>query len=297
MAREPQQLFRENLLQRFHDPDLKDFVQSTLNILSDGIDIDSVNGLKLEAKGTQKKLISFYEKIKEKSPVWDLAFDDGKKSEGLNISEKGNSRLFLKTGGNIGIGNTNPLYKLQVDGMVASHGRVGDFANGTVPADGEWHVILDNLDGCQGFEALAHIIDAADERHALTHAILLMSNKKGNRNKIHSVDAASSWLWGRFLNKIRFRWRIDMQHSRPGELRYCLDLRSRSRYGMPGGGIPLIFFRLSKLWDRNFENGGQSYEPASSGKPDSFASNAHSAGEEQRQDTASKPKKITIKPS
>ena len=64
MERTAQQLYRENLIQRFNDPDLQDFVQSTINILSDGIDIDDINGLKLESKGGSKKLISFYEKIK-----------------------------------------------------------------------------------------------------------------------------------------------------------------------------------------------------------------------------------------
>lgn len=64
MERTAQQLYRENLIQRFNDPDLQDFVQSTINILSDGIDIDDINGLKLESKGGNKKLISFYEKIK-----------------------------------------------------------------------------------------------------------------------------------------------------------------------------------------------------------------------------------------
>lgn len=50
MERTAQQLYRENLIQRFNDPDLQDFVQSTINILSDGIDIDDINGLKLESK-------------------------------------------------------------------------------------------------------------------------------------------------------------------------------------------------------------------------------------------------------
>ncbi|MCC6459596.1 MAG: hypothetical protein IT260_03930 [Saprospiraceae bacterium] len=296
---QPQQLFRDNLLQRFRDPDLLDFVQSTLNILSDGIDVDSTNGLKLEAKGGNRKLISFFEKIKDRSPVWNMAFDDGKRSQGLNFSEGEESRLFLQKGGNVGVGTTTPLFRMQVEGVVSMKGRVGDFAAGHVPADAQWKAILTNLDGCQGFEVFAHIIDADNSRHALTYAVLLMSDKKGNRNYIRTVDATSHWLWGRFLNKIRFRWTIDMENSRDS-LRYKLEIRSRSRYGMPGGRIPQIFYRVSKLWDRNYENMGTPYS-AAAGTPDdsrrvTMESPLEGPAHRTQPPPPTPPKKITITP-
>ena len=261
-GRIPQQLFRENLLQRFNDPDLQDFVQSTVNILSDKIDIDDHHGLKLEARGTSKKLISFFEKIKSKSPLWDISFDDGN-TQGLNISEGEESRLFIRKGGHVGIGTTEPIFKLQVEGIVAMQGRIGNFVSGNVPADGKWHTILKNLDGCQGFEAMAHINHPKDGRFALTYAVLLMSNAKGSRNQIKSIDAASSWLWGRFLNKIKFRWKEDKESSQQGKVKYRLEARSRSRYGVPGGDIPTIFYRLMKLWDKNYEIQDGLYNTAS----------------------------------
>lgn len=260
-GRIPQQLFRENLIQRFNDPDLQDFVQSTVNILSDKIDIDDHHGLKLEARGTSKKLISFFEKIKSKSPLWDISFDDGN-TKGLNISEGEESRLFIKKGGNVGIGTTSPKFKLQVEGVVAMRGRVGDFVSGSVPADGDWHAVLKNLDGCQGFEALAHINHSTDGRFALTHAVLLMSDSKGSRNQVKSVDAASSWLWGRFLNKIKFRWVEDKESSQQGGIRYRLEIRSRTRYGVPGSETANIYYRLMKLWDKNYEDTGRGYTSA-----------------------------------
>ena len=94
MERTAQQLYRENLIQRFNDPDLQDFVQSTINILSDGIDIDDINGLKLESKGGNKKLISFYEKIKNKSSLWDISLGQTEqKHNSLNIAANDKNKV------------------------------------------------------------------------------------------------------------------------------------------------------------------------------------------------------------
>lgn len=253
MAREARQLYREQLLQRFNDPDLKDFVQSTLNILSDGIDIDDHHGLKLESKGTSKKLVSFYEKIREKSPVWQVSFStNDPNKEGLHITEQDQTRLFIQKGGAVGIGTAAPAFKLQVEGLVASHGRVGTFASGTVKADGKWHTVIGGLDGCQAFEAFAHINDGNDRRFAMTFGILMVTDNKGFKTKIKSVDAASRWLWGRIWNKIKFRWVEDNNPDQPGS-KYRLEIRSRTRYGMPNGGVPDIYYRIAKLWDKNYE--------------------------------------------
>lgn len=256
MERTAQQLYRENLIQRFNDPDLQDFVQSTINILSDGIDVDDLNGLKLEAKGGTKKLMSFYEKIKNKSSVWDIGLGEtSAKVPSLKISASGAPILTLTNNGCIGIANENPAFHLDVDGLAASSGRVGNFAIGKIPADGAWHTLLNNLSGTIGFEALAHIINEPDERYALTYGILLMSEKKSNKNIVRSVDAASNWLWGRWLNKIRFRWTVDTANSTEVEKKYALEMRSRTRQGLPGSNTPYIYYRLAKIWDKQYETG------------------------------------------
>ena len=260
MARDPQQLYRENLIQRFNDPDLQDFVTSTLNILSDGIDVDDIHGLKIESKSKSQKLISFFDKINQKSPIWSLSMNEDNRSKGLNISEGGESRLFIRKGGNIGIGTMNPLFKLNVEGVISNHGRVGTYAYGNIPADGKWHSILTNMTGCQGFEAMAHVNFENDQRYALTHGILLMSNKKGSKNQVKTVEASSNWIWGRFLNKIKFRWKVDDENSTPEVTKFKLQIRSRSRFGMPSGTIPNIFYRLSKIWDMQFENEERQYQ-------------------------------------
>lgn len=256
MDRTAQQLYRENLIQRFNDPDLQDFVQSTLNILSDGIDIDDINGLKLESKGGSKKLMSFYEKIKNKSSLFEISVaQNSQRNNSLNITANNKPILSLVDNGSVGVGKLDPAFQLDVDGLVSSTGRVGNFAVGKIPADGEWHTLLNNLSGTIGFEAIAHIINAADERYALTYGILLMSEKKGKKNKVQSVDAASSWLWGKWLNKIRFRWTKDDANSTELIIKYKLEMRSRTRQGLPGVETPYVYYRLAKIWDKQYETG------------------------------------------
>ena len=257
---------REALLALFQrqvtDKAYKDLIESTFNKQDDQITIGSETGLILTPRGSSNQLLSFSESIKEQSsPIWSVNFssklgrDKKPGSIDLSISEGKESRLFLQAGGNVGIGTNNPTYKLDVDGVVGMSGRVGTYMADSAPADGDWHTILDELDGVHGFEVIAHIIDGEDQRFGLTHAILLMSHgKKGYQNKVCSVEAGSSWLWGRFFNKIAFRWVEDVNNSSRNKAYYAIQVKSRAHYGMYNGDTKKIFFRATKIWDRDFES-------------------------------------------
>ena len=181
---------------------------------------------------------------------------DPKKNRGLNFLEKDKSRLFIQNGGNVGIGTEEPNYTLDVNGMMAAQGYVGTFAWGKeCPADGKWHTIpsMKGLKGCQSFEIFAHINDVDDGRFGLTHALILMSsNRKGHRHKIHTTEASSKWMFGRFLNRIKFRW---MQEENTGmsEPTFQLQIKTRSHFGMKNGKPKAIFYRITKKWDIDYE--------------------------------------------
>jgi len=264
-----QQHSREVLLQRFHDKDLRALIQSTINVLSDRIGVDD-NGLKLEPNGDTSRLTSFFRNIEDKTPLWTIAFEESKNAEedankyrGLAFYGQGQPVLFLQNNGNVGINTLNPPFKLTVNGIVSMKGRVGTFSSGKVPADGEWHTLLENLEGCQAFEGMAHIIDDMSERYALTHATLLLSDNGGDKCRVVSTSAGSKWLWGKWLNKIQFRWQKEALLTAEGEeiTKYHLQIRSRTRYGLLEGEPHYIFFRLSKIWDRHFEIEGDTYLP------------------------------------
>ncbi|MDB4539888.1 hypothetical protein N9231_05650, partial [Saprospiraceae bacterium] len=162
----------------FHDKAFEHLVDSALNIKDDGIGINPENGLVLSAKGPSKNLLSFYQRVSDKTkPVWNISLDSEENSKGLNFNSNGKSFLFIQENGNVGIHTVNPNYELEVNGLISAKGWIGSYAKGYCPADGKWHTLdkLRNLDGCVAFEVFAHINDDKDRRYGLTYANLLMS--------------------------------------------------------------------------------------------------------------------------
>lgn len=233
----------------------KSLIESTVNLKDDGLEKNEQDGLKLTLTGSSKKLLSFYERMKD-SPSWSISLNPDNQ-EGLSINEGGDiPRIFLKDGGNIGIDTSDPRYTFDVAGLVAMEGRVGTYGQGYADADGSWQKILDRQDGCKAFEIIAHINDDEGKRFAITHAIVLISKGvKGTQKKVKTVSAGSKWLWGRFFNKISFGWKLNAEASEDGPELYDLMIKSRTHYGLDGSDKPKqIFYRVTKLWDKEFEN-------------------------------------------
>jgi len=230
----------------------KALIESTVNLKDDGLEKNEQDGLKLTLTGSSKKLLSFYERMKD-SPSWSVGLNMDNQ-EGLTINEgAGLSRVFLKSGGNIGVDKTDPNYTVDVAGLVAMEGVVGTFARGHADADGEWHPILTRQDGCRAFEIIAHINDDDGKRFAITHGIILISKGvKGTRRQIKMAQAGSKWLWGRFFNKITFRWILNTDDEEGPEL-YDLMIKSRTHYGLVDDKPKRIFYRVKKLWDKEYE--------------------------------------------
>ncbi|MGK0364385.1 MAG: hypothetical protein ACI85O_001442 [Saprospiraceae bacterium] len=242
----------------FHDKAFEHLVDSSLNSKDDGIGVNSNFGLALTPKGPSKNLVSFFEKISDKSgPMWRLQLATDSQNKGFNIMEGDNSRLFIQSGGKVGVGTESPNYKLEVRGLAAVKGIVGTFAYDVADADGEWHDMpgLQKLHGCQAFEIFAHINDEGDRRFALTQATMLMSNgKRGYETKVKTVDAGSSWLWGKFFNKIKLRWVREENYGDEAEDKYKVQVKTRTHYGMRDGQPKKIFYRVTKLWDKTYED-------------------------------------------
>lgn len=234
-------------------------IDSMVNIKDDGIDKNDEDGLKLSLRSNTGKLLSFYDDKTINEAEWYVRLNPNN-TKGLDFSSRytEDRSLFLTVVNEVvdrrrekrvrvGVGTNKPQFTLDVDGTVAVKTRVGSFKMGKVPADKRWHTILDEgdgLDDCQAYEIIAHINDNDSSRYALTHAIILVSN--GPRGT--TIRATSRYLWGKFLNRIKFR-------RKKVAGKYEIQIRSRDHFGFGRRGENKnVYFRVLKLWDKDFEN-------------------------------------------
>lgn len=217
-----------------------DLIDSTVNKVDDGFAKDMNDGLQLSPQGSSKKLMSFYENVKDKSSAWNISLNPDSRSKGLSFADgEGNNALFLQNGGQVGIGTTTPHYELEVGGMVGMQGRIGTFLVGEAPADGKWHTLIDGLNHTHGFEVMAYASGLQTKgKYALTHAICLVTYGRSN-SKIRQTRACYRWPW----HRIRLRWTGSTYN-------YALQIKTGSHYGTDENELPYkIHYRVTKLWD------------------------------------------------
>jgi hypothetical protein len=213
--------------------DFENLIDSMVHKHDNGF-ISKEDGLKLSPQGSDKKLISFFEDIGDFKPRWSLEGKfDGDKPFSLNLlNDKNNSVLFIENNGNIGIGTTNPATTLDVDGNISMQGRIGTYAHGIVPADGNWYAITPKLTNCHAFEVVAKVAKTGKGLHAMVHAIALSTFGK-SKSKINVTQA----YYGSFINKIDLRWEGQT-------FNYTLQMRTRRNYGQD----VMIKYNITNLW-------------------------------------------------
>jgi len=252
-------------------------IYSNFNKADDRLDISPERGLQLYPVKTGQ-LLNFFEKPDDEKPRYELLISH----DGLYIQEVGEDPqkdteteqsplLFLqKESGNIGMGNKEPKTKLDVSGIIASKGRIGNYKTGSLPADGKWHnVFEENLQGVHAFEVMAHAKGRRREgKYALLHAIATSTYGRGR------LGITSTRTQFRSGDKIQIRWvskqiQIDkgtgkgeekgllgsiiefFKTLRAPRLRvYNLQLRTKSHFGLKNLDNPntRLFYRISLLW-------------------------------------------------
>ncbi|MBU6167424.1 MAG: hypothetical protein KGQ86_00160 [Bacteroidetes bacterium] len=221
-----------------------DLIDSSINIVEDGIGRSVEDGFRIAPMGYSKRLLSFYENAQKSKPDWFISLNDGN-SKGLAFHESDSeNRLVLKNGGNIGIGISNPTSKLEVKGCIGMDERKGTFLTGQVPGDAKWHNIIAELDGISAFEIMAQISGKKGSgRYAISHAIAL-ATYGGYLSRWSIRKTAANY--GGFLNQLQFRWTGSVNN-------YALQIRTRRHYGLNDQNAEPypIFFNVTKLWSIN----------------------------------------------
>lgn len=213
-------------------------IDSMVNKIDDGIAKNIKDGLILAPQGKESdRVLSLYENVEDELPQWSVELNQEEDS-GLAIvapvsDEETKNVLYLQKTGEVGVGTKKPRTTLEVDGILGVSSQVGTYKLDTVPADGEWHDIITDLDGCVAFEIIAQVGKEKTGKYALLHAHAVSTFGR-SRHKIRKTQAHYGWFW----NKIAIRFTGSTYN-------YKLQLKTRSNYGSG----QQINFHVSKLWD------------------------------------------------
>jgi hypothetical protein len=200
----------------------EDLIDSMLNMLDEGFEKTAREGFKV-AQLPEGKLISFFEDIAIRSPIWSLQLDLKNETNNLSIlNENEEEILTLTQNGHVGIQTNRPKFELDIAGTIASRGRIGQAGDNTVHANGHWQDITATLEGCHAYEIIAGVGRPKSGKYALMHALALKTF--GARGKItyHQTH------FGSRCNRLQLRWR------KCSAKRYALQLKTASCYGEKG---------------------------------------------------------------
>ena len=242
-----------------------DLIDSNLNMIDEGFSRTVENGFEVSLLEDSDRLISFFESNDpEHDPVWSITLNQERDKlifKKVNQYSPVQNVLTLTSDGCVGVNNDTPQHDLDVSGVVRSKGRMGAYETikHTVPADGGWHDITGELEGCVAFEVMA---GAGGERgkhtgkFALMHAIAMNTfNPRG-------------WFFN-FLNrkkKIRYTHayyrsagnRLKLQWCATDGNKYKLQIKSNCDYGSNLN----ISYHITQLWFDPFME--QSWESGTS---------------------------------
>ena len=200
-----------------------DLIDSSLNMIDDGISINQNQGFKLNPIGFSTRLMSFFKKATQNEPDFTVNINQDN-VEGLSINNReGEPLIKFDQNKQIGVHTNEPRFDFDVRGVLGIDSKSGNHIVGEVDGDGSWQTIISNLDGINGFEVVASIRGKMGSgRYAMAHAIALSTfGGKSSRNRIKNTNA----YYGSFMNRLSFRWVGEMHN-------YELQVRTRRHYGV-----------------------------------------------------------------
>jgi len=231
----------------------KDLIDSTLNMTDEGFRKSAENGLEISTPVGFDALLSFSRDQNPQSVVWSASYgarDQLQFNFGSTAATRDSPPALTLDGSNqrIGINTPEPKHTLDVNGVIGAQGRIGRYPlarDATLPANGQWQFLTDELHGCQGFEVVAGVGGRRGRgRYALIHAIALNTYNPdpgwfGIFSRKRPIRVTGAW-YGRRCDRLELQWVGD--HGR--DSRYRLQIRSHCDYGES----VFIKAQLTRLW-------------------------------------------------
>jgi hypothetical protein len=219
-------------------------IDSMLNILDEGFDKTPTDGLKV-SQINQGKLISFYQNIDIKSPIWSvqlaakdgaLTFGNADRSDAMSLRQLPNDPAAPASA---------PAFELDVAGHLVADGRAGRPGAFPVKADGGWYDITETLEGCHALEVVAGVGKRDSGKYALLHAFAIMAfNGKGD------IDIRQSYF-GSKCNRLQLQWAPAKDGTRHA---YVLQMRVGCPYDASrdvdpkSGSKTRVNYTITSLW-------------------------------------------------
>ncbi len=219
-------------------------IDSTVNKIDDGFAKSETGGLSLSPVGESEKLISVYDEISDEDSLWQFELDKNGQDRGLNIADgKGNSQLYFKDNGKVGVHTEDPEYDFEVNGTIAALNRIGIFSKGNCAANGDWHTILtkDQLQDLGTFEIIAQVKKPPKDDTRPPAAATLYGIATHCFDKGRVRVTRNQFGFPAFFYRLCLRW-----HGKKDD--FCLQMRTGWNYGLDEKEMSfLIHYHVMKI--------------------------------------------------
>ncbi len=211
--------------------DFENLIDSTLNLLDDGLRKEPDAGLILAPEPGKSVVLSVCREAGDGQGLWEVALDE--ETGSLSIGSRGRRLAVMGVDGTVSLGDAGG--DVVLNGTLSTTSRRGVFADGKVPADGRWHDITGELEGCWALEVVAGCGRKNTGKHSLMVATAV--HCFGARPRIAKVSSH----YGIRGHRIRLRW------AKKG---YACVLQARTSFDY-GDGID-IRYHITRLWDEPY---------------------------------------------
>ncbi|BDD07355.1 hypothetical protein [Aureibacter tunicatorum] len=219
-----------------------DLIDSSVNKVDDGFSKSSDDGLQVSTIGDSDKLVSFYENIKDLKANWSFVMNPKNQNKGFGLRNLNTDKisLFIRDNNYIGVGTMSPKSEMDIRGALSVESLIGNFAQGTIPADGQWHTVIPDLSEYSAFEIMAKASGPKGRgKYVLAHVNAVCAY--GARNGSIKINQS---YYGWPFNRIKARWV-------GGVNEYHLQLKTASHFGLSEEGNPYeLKYFVTNLYDK-----------------------------------------------